>query len=213
VERALFALVASRALAPSSKLEATRRVREEVHIDGLAEIDTDSCYRAIDFLLESLPELQETVFFTVADLLQLDVDLLFFDTTSTYFELEQADVDSGDETAPGFRSHGHSKDHRDDLPQAVIGMAITRGGVPVRLWVWPGSTQDQTALQEVKADLAGWQLNRTVWVMDAGFASAENRRLLQAGGSGFIVAERPQNRACETSPRVVDAHSDFIPEV
>jgi transposase len=189
VERALFALVASRALAPSSKLEATRWVREEVHIEGLAEVDSEACYRAMDFLLETLPELQETVFFTVADLLQLHVDLLFFDTTSTYFELEQPDVDS-DTDEPGFRSHGHSKDHRDDLPQAVIGMAVTRGGVPVRLWVWPGFTQDQTVLAEVKADLAGWQLNRTVWVVDAGFASAENRQLLQAGGSGFIVAER-----------------------
>jgi transposase len=91
-------------------------------------------YRAMDFLLESLPELRETVLFTVADLLHLQVDLLFFDTTSTYFELEQADTDPNDETAPGFRSHGHYKDHRDDLPQAVIGMAVTRGGVPGRLW-------------------------------------------------------------------------------
>jgi transposase len=198
VERALFALVASRALAPSSKLEATRWVREEVHIDGLAEIGTDSCYRAMDFLLESLPELQETVFFTVADLLQLDVDLLFFDTTSTYFELEQADVDA-DTDEPGFRSNGHSKDHRDDLPQAVIGMAVTRGGVPVRLWVWPGFTQDQTVLEEVKTDLAGWQLNRTVWVVDAGFASADNRQLLQAGGSGFIVAERLRSNEHEVA--------------
>jgi DNA-binding SARP family transcriptional activator/transposase len=199
VERALFALVASRALAPSSKLEATRWVREEVYIDGLAEIDTDSCYRAMDFLLESLPELQETVFLTVADLLQLDVDLLFFDTTSTYFGLEQPDVNPDDETAPGFRSHGHSKDHRDDLPQAVIGMAVTRGGLPVRLWVWPGFTQDQTVLAEVKQDLAGWQLNRTVWVVDAGFASADNRQLLQAGGSGFIVAERLRGNELEVA--------------
>jgi hypothetical protein len=103
VERALFALVASRALAPSSKLEATRWVREEAYIDRLAEIDTDSCYRAMDFLFETLPELQETVFFTVADLLQLDVDLLFFDPTSTYFELEQPDVDPDDEDEPGSR--------------------------------------------------------------------------------------------------------------
>jgi transposase len=144
----------------------------------------------MDFLLESLPELQETVFFTVADLLQLDVDLLFFDTTSTYFELEQPDVDPEDESEPGFRAHGHSKDHRDDLPQVVIGMAVTRGGVPVRLWVWPGNTTDTTVMAEVRHDLAGWQLNRTVWVLDSGFNSADNRQLLQGGGAGFIVAER-----------------------
>ena len=83
----------------------------------------------------------------------------------------------------------HSKDHRWDLPQVVIGMAVTRGGMPVRLWVWPGNTQDQTVLDEVKADLAGWQLNRTVWVVDAGFASADNRKILSRGGSSFITAE------------------------
>jgi hypothetical protein len=69
----------------------------------------------------------------------------------------------------------------------------------VRLWVWPGFTQDQTVLAEVKQDLVGWQLNRTVWVVDAGFASAENRRLLQAGGSGFIVAERLRGNELEVA--------------
>jgi hypothetical protein len=188
VERVLFALVASRGLAPSSKLEATRWIRQEVHLPGLAEVDHTACYRAMDFLLASLDELQETVFFTVADLLQLEVDLLFFDTTSSYFELELADGELDDE--PGFRAYGHSKDHRPDLPQVVIGMAVTRGGIPVRLWCWPGHTSDQTVLGQVKDDLAGWQLNRTVWVVDSGFNSADNRKVLQRGGSGFIVAER-----------------------
>jgi hypothetical protein len=193
VERVLFALVAGRCLAPSSKLEATRWIREETYIEGLAQVDHKTCYRAMDFLLDALGELQETVFFTVADLLQLDVDLLFFDTTSTYFELEQPD-DDHDDGACGFRTHGHSKDHRTDLPQVVIGMAVTRGGVPVRLWVWPGNTTDMTVLGEVRDDLAGWRLNRTVWVTDAGFNSADNRRLLQQAGSGFIVAEKLRSR-------------------
>ena len=80
LERILFALVAGRALAPSSKLEATRWIREEVYVPGLAEVDHTACYRAMDWLLEHLKALQETVFFAVADLLQLDVDLIFFET-------------------------------------------------------------------------------------------------------------------------------------
>ncbi len=189
LERIVFALVAGRALAPSSKLEATRWIREEVYIDGLAEVDHTSCYRAMDWLLDHLEALQQTVFFAVADLLQLDVDLIFFDTTSTYFETEFADgeLDGDDE---GLRRRGHSKDSRGDLPQVVIGMAVTTGGLPVKLWVWPGDTQDQTVLDEVKADLAGWRLNRTVWVVDAGFTSADNRKVLTSGGSGFIIAEK-----------------------
>ena len=189
LERILFALVAGRALAPSSKLEATRWIREEVHIAGLAEVDHTSCYRAMDWLLEHLETLQQTVFFAVADLLQLDVDLIFFDTTSTYFEtpFEDGELEGDDE---GLRKRGHSKDSRPDLPQLVIGMAVTTGGLPVKLWVWPGDTQDQTVLAEVKADLAGWRLNRTVWVVDAGFTSKENRKVLAQGGSGFIIAEK-----------------------
>jgi transposase len=190
LERILFALVAGRALAPSSKLEATRWIREEVHIDGLAEVDHTSCYRAMDWLLEHLEALQETVFFAVADLLSLDIDLIFFDTTSTYFEtpFEDGELDGDDQE--GLRKRGHSKDARPDLPQIVIGMAVTTGGLPVRLWVWPGDTQDQTVLTEVKEDLAGWRLNRTVWVVDAGFTSKENRKVLTGGGSGFIIAEK-----------------------
>ena len=189
LERIVFALVAGRALAPSSKLEATRWIREEVYIPGLAKVDHTSCYRAMDWLLDHLTALQETVFFAVADLLSLDVDLIFFDTTSTYFEtpFEDGELDGTDE---GLRKRGHSKDARPDLPQVVIGMAVTTGGLPVRLWVWPGDTQDQTVLAEVKKDLAGWRLNRTVWVVDAGFTSGDNRKVLTGGGSGFIIAEK-----------------------
>ena len=203
MERVLFALVASRALAPSSKLEVVRWVADDVHIDRLEDLDADRCYRAMDFLLEALEELQEQVFFTAADLLNLHVDLVFFDTTSTYFELDFEDGELDEEEDEPFRLRGHSKDSRDDLPQVVIGMAVTTGGLPVRLWVWPGNTTDTTVLEEVKQDLAGWQLNRTVWIADAGFASKDNRKVLTQGGSGFIVAERMHGRDAE----VVEARS------
>ena len=177
------------ALAPSSKLEATCWIREDVYIDGLAEVDHTCCYLAMDWLLEHLAALQETVFFAVADLLQLDVDLIFFFRDLAYFEtpFEDGELDGTDE---GLRKRGHSKDSRPDLPQIVIGMAVTTGGLPVKLWVWPGDTQDQTVLSEVKADLAGWRLNRTVWVVDAGFTSGANRKVLTAGANGFIIAEK-----------------------
>ena len=97
LERVLFAMVASRALAPSSKLEVTRWIADDVHIDGLDRPTHTDCYRAMDFLLEALDQLQETVFFTAADLLSLDVDLIFFDTTSTYFELDFEDGELDDD--------------------------------------------------------------------------------------------------------------------
>ncbi len=205
VERTLFALVASRALAPSSKLEVVRWIADDVHIGGLEQVDADGCYRAMDFLLDALEELQQTVFYAAADLLNLDVDLVFFDTTSTYFELdfEDGELDEDGDGEDALRLRGHSKDSRPDLPQVVIGMAVTTGGLPVRLWVWPGNTGDTTVLKQVKADLAGWQLNRTVWVVDAGFTSADNRKVLTRGGSGFIIAERIRG----SDAQVVEARS------
>jgi hypothetical protein len=78
-ERVLFGLVANRALAPSSKLAAADWISHDVHIDGLAATDDDACYRAMDWLHEVKDDLEKQVFDEVANLLNLEVDLLFFE--------------------------------------------------------------------------------------------------------------------------------------
>src|SRR5918992_2572158 len=92
-ERVVFALVAQRALEPGSKLAATRWVAERVAIDGLPAITDDQAYRGMDFLLEALDEIAAEIFAAVAHLLNLDLDIVFVDTTSTYWEVETADAD------------------------------------------------------------------------------------------------------------------------
>jgi len=219
-ERVLFALVASRALAPSSKLAAARWTSEDVHIAGLPETTDDACYRAMDWLLEVQGELEKEVFHEVANLLSLEVDLLFFDTTSTYFERDEADEpvardERGEVLAAeeegeaarlsGFRSYGRSKDHRDDLPQVVVGMAVTREGIPVRVWSWPGNTADSALIRQVKEDLRGWTLSRLVWVADRGFASAENRRFLRRGDEHYILGEKLRSGSAEAKAALARA--------
>jgi hypothetical protein len=195
-ERVLFALVANRAIDPSSKLAATTWVDQRVAIDELDTVDADACYRAMDWLLQVEAELAEAVYWATADLLNLEVDLLFFDTTSTYFETEVAD-DPAEGATVGFRTWGHSKDHRPDLPQVVIGMAVTRTGIPIRVWCWPGNTNDSALIRQVKDDLRAWRLSRVVWVADRGFSSAENRRYLQRAGGNYIVGERLRGGTAE----------------
>jgi len=145
----------------------------------------------MDLLVEADTEgkVQEAVFFACADLLNLEVDLLFFDTTSTYFESDEPDP-AGEHGEPAFRAYGHSKDHRPDLPQVVIGLAVTREGIPVRVWVWPGNTNDMSVIKEVKDDLRGWRLGRVVTVVDRGFSSDENLRYLTRAGGHWIAGER-----------------------
>jgi transposase len=190
VERVLFALVANRALKPFSKLAAAEWASKDVHIPGLGAIAEDQAYRAMDVLAAADTEagVQEAVFFACADLLNLEVDLLFFDTTSTYFERDEPET--GPDGTPGFRALGHSKDHRPDLPQVVIGLAVTREGIPVRVWVWPGNGNDQTVIKQVKDDLGGWRLGRVVWVVDRGFSADENLRYLTRAGGHWIAGEK-----------------------
>src|SRR3954467_5136371 len=198
LERVAFALVANRALAPASKLAAAEWATHDVAIPGLPAMDDDQAYRAMDLLNEADADaaVQEAVFFAVANLLNLEVDLLFFDTTSTYFERDTEDPPApdadgdGDGEQAGFRRFGHSKDHRGDLPQIIIGLAVTREGIPVRVWCWPGNANDQAVLPQVKDDLRAWRLGRVVTVVDRGFSSAANLDYLRRAGGHFIAGER-----------------------
>src|SRR5690554_379961 len=197
IERLLFALTAQRALAPGSKLAAESWVKDVAFVDGLPEVEVQQLYRAMDFLLEAHDDIQREVFWSVKNLFNLEVDLIFVDTTSTYFEIEgeDADVDEDEaiddaEAGAGLRKRGYSKDSRADLAQAVLGFAVTRDGIPVRCWVWPGNTVDVSVVEEVKKDLNDWKLGRVIMVMDTGFNSAENRRTLQGAGDAFIIGEK-----------------------
>jgi len=214
IERALFAMVANRALDPSSKLSCERWVMEEAWIPSLESISVHQLYRSMDFLAENHEEIQKELFFSVATVMNLEVDLLYFDTTSTYFEIEEPDeietdegdnppsdaessrTDKGDkDTQSGKKSgnlrlYGHGKDHRDDLPQVVIGLAVTRDGIPIRCWVFDGNTTDVAIVGQVKKDLAGWRLNRVISVMDRGFTSDGNCITLQSGGGHYILGEK-----------------------
>ena len=216
VERVVFALVAQRALEPGSKLAATGWVAERVAIEGLGGFSDDAAYRGMDFLLDALDEIAAEVFASVAHLLNLDLDIVFVDTTSTYWETEVADelaelaepVDDDEFTSPteaGTRAFGHSKDHRPDLPQVVIAMAVTRDGVPVRCWTFPGDTADQAIIRTIKDGLGGWGLRRLVWVADRGFASAANRAYLTRGGGHYIHAEKLRHTNTEAAAALARA--------
>jgi len=145
-------------------------------------------YRAMDFLLEAAEEIQREVFFSCANPLNLEVDLIFFDTTSVCFETEEEDEDA--EEKPGLRKRGYSRDMWGDLPQAVVGLAVTREGIPVRCWIWPGNSIDMGVIKEVKDDPAGWRLFRAVAFTDRGFASEDNLRYLLRGGGHYICGEK-----------------------
>jgi len=118
-----------------------------------------------------------------AYLLNLTVDLIIFDTTNTYFKME----DSGDSELLAF---GKSKHKRNDLPQITIGLAVTREGIPVRCWALPGNQNDAKCVDQVQKDLNDWKLGNVIWAMDRGITSEENRRNLQRAGGQYILGEK-----------------------
>jgi transposase len=193
-ERALFAMVANRALAPYSKLYCWEQwLREDVFLPSTHGLDLQHLYRAMDFLEENKAEVEKEVYFHMADLMNADVDLIFYDTTSLHFEIDEEDEverrRDGRAYAP-LRKRGYSKNGRGDAPQIVVGMAVTRDGLPVRSWVFPGQTADITTVEKIKEELRGWRLGRCVFVGDAGMNSEENRRMLTLGGGKYILGAK-----------------------
>jgi hypothetical protein len=200
VERAVFAMVANRAVAPCSKLYCYDQwLREDVRVKGTDSLELQHLYRAMDFLEANKEAIEEEVYHSLADLLNLDVDLIFYDTTSLHFEIDEEDQGAGEEDVVGGsklaggkkykapRKRGYAKNRRSDVPQIVVGLAVTRDGLPVRHWIFPGNTVDVTTVEQVKKDLRGWKLGRCVFVGDAGMVSAENLRTLSLGGGKYIV--------------------------
>jgi hypothetical protein len=193
-ERALFAMVANRALSPYSKLYCWEQwLREEVFLPSCSALDLHHLYFAMDFLEQHKARVEKAVYFSMADLMNADVDLIFYDTTSLHFEVDeedQADLTKQGRTYDPLRQRGYSKNGREDAPQIVVGLAVTRDGLPVRSWVFSGETADVTTIEQVKADLRGWRLGRCLFVGDAGMNSQDNRHKLSLGNGKYILGAR-----------------------
>jgi len=215
VERACFAMVANRCCAPASKLYCYEQwLREDVRLPGGAELELHHLYRSMDFFEQHKATLEKELFFRIADLFACDVELIFYDTTTLHCEIDWEDAGgadnvtlqgsqlAGSQTYPALRQRGKAKNKRSDVPQVVVGLAMTRDGLPVRSWLFRGDTVDVTTVAQVKADLRGWKLTRTVFVGDAGMVSEDNLKTLAQGGGKYILC-MPVKRGNEVSEEVL----------
>ena len=124
------------------------------------------------------------------------------DVADELADLQEPVVDDDGISRPvesGTRAFDHSKDHRGGSAAVVIAMAVTRDGIPVRCWTFPGSESDQRIIRTVRDDLGAWNLHRLVWVADRGFASAANRAYLTRGGGHYIHAEKLRHTNAEAA--------------
>jgi transposase len=195
VERAIYLTVLHRLFASGSD-RAAERWREDYLIPGTEGLELHHLYRAMAFLGEAIEELEkptgavrctkdlveEALFDRRRDLFT-EVELVFFDTTSLYFEGQGGEI--------GQR--GHTKDHRPDLKQMVVGMALDVEGFPICCEMWPGNTADVTTLvPTVKRMRERFRLREITVVADRGMISQKTLEAFEGSDPpvGYIIGVR-----------------------
>ena len=192
VERAIFLTVLHRLVDPGSDRQADRW-REDYRIDGVSELQLHHLYRAMAWLGEELAMdeqcemtrfaprctkdvIEERLFEKRRDLFS-GLDMVFFDTTSIYFE------GNGGET---IGAHGKSKDHRPDLKQMVVGAILDQEGNPVCCEMWPGNAADVKSLIPIVDRLRKrFGIGQVCIVADRGMISAETLEELESSERGW----------------------------
>jgi Transposase DDE domain len=183
-ERMIFAQVLQRLLEPGSDLRGSKWI-ETVHEPAFAGLQLAHFYRSLGWLWEKKQEIELALYRRELDLFNAELELVFFDTTSTYFE--------GSSLA-GWAKLGKSKDHRPDHLQLVIGVVMRRDGFPIGCEIWPGNTADVTTLKPIIAALRErFTIGKVVVVCDRGMVSAANLEALEAAGYQYIVGMKMRN--------------------
>ena len=187
LEHAVFAMVANRLVAPCSKRRLVEWTERDVAMpDGWSAPSLDQYYRALDAVASVKEETEAYLYGRLCDLTNLDLRLVCYDLTSTYFE---------GSTRPSARfpsrAFGYSRDHRGDRPQIVIGLLCTSDGIPVAHHVFSGDTNDATTLPAILADLAErFAVGRICVVADRGLISAANVSAVADAGFDHLLATR-----------------------
>src|SRR3954454_15074529 len=213
---ALLAMVAQRPDRPGSKLACHERWLDRVWLPEARDLGLHQLYRAMDLLAEHGAAIGQAVFWRAADLFELDVDLVFYDATTAWFETDEEDAAAHEWRGLTFeplRRRGHSKEGRDNDPQVVIALAVTREGVPVRSWIFPGATPDVTTVHKIKDDLRAMRLGRVLFVGDAGLYSKANLDELAKGAGRYVLAA-PIGRVREIRDEVLShpgRYADIAP--
>ena len=217
VERAIFLTVLHRLFAPGSD-RAAEKWKDDYAIEGVADLDLHHLYRAMAWVGEVLPKeqqdgatpfaprtnkdlIEEALFARRRDLFS-DLDLVFFDTTSIYFEGE------GGET---IGQRGHSKDHRPDLRQMVVGMVLDQNGNPICSELWPGNTADVKSLVPIVERLKiRFGIGSVCIVADRGMISAETLAEVELREWQYILGVRMRS---STEAKAVVARAGRYAEV
>jgi len=177
-ERMIFALTLQRLLEPGSDLRGSKWIKT-IYEPGFERLRLAHFYRAAGLVWQKKEHIEESLYDQGRDLFNQELDVVFFDTTSTYFE---------GTSLTGWAKLGKSKDHRPDHAQVIIGMVMRRDGVPIACEIWPGNTADvKTIVPIVKRLRKRFQLKKVILVCDRGMVSKANLKEIRRTGYDYIV--------------------------
>jgi transposase len=180
-------LTIARIVYPQSKLATVRYLNQRLGFS----LTKDTVYRFLDTLDKDT--LTKIAFDFVSKNNQ-DMNLVFYDVTTLYFETDKVD---------DFRQKGYSKDHRPDLPQIVVGLLIDRDGYPFDFEVFEGKVfEGHTLRSVVEKILERYLLTNLTIVADAGMLSDLNLDFLAAKGLSYIVGARLKNLPKSTTKNI-----------
>lgn len=179
----ILMMVVNRLCDPRSKLSCMRW-KERMYEPLWDNIDLHELYKALDWIMERKKKIECEMFWKIRDLFNQDVDLMLFDTTSVSYFGEG-------EHAPELLKFGYSKDKRNDLKQLIVGVLMTRGGIPVAHEVFPGNQIDLMSFPLVVAKAKDkFNLKKIVWVCDRGMISEQNLHMLEDLKQEYIIGVR-----------------------
>jgi len=165
-EKVVFSLVVNRLLAPSSKLYHFNHKDRYLFLNE--EIELHDFYRALDLLAEHKEDIEYQLFERGRDLLNMQLDVVFYDVTTYYFESRERDA---------LRDFGFSKDHKINEVQVVMGLLIDKEGRPIGYELFRGNTADSTTLVDVLKKLREkFKIERVIFVADRGLNSQSTKR-------------------------------------
>lgn len=213
IERAVFATVLHRLVAPGSDRACEHWLRDE-GVAGSEELQLQHLYRAMAWLGETLETddderttrstkdvIEERLFDGRRNLFD-DLELVLVDTTSLFFYGEGG-VELG--------ARGHSKDRRPELKQLILAIVVDQRGRPICSETWPGNTADVKALLPIVSRLRErFCIDRVCVVADRGMVSSATVAELARRNIGYILGTR-ERRDKEVQQAVLDDHRGFIP--
>lgn len=182
LSESIFAMVVSRIINPASEYKTSNWI-EDVYEPKWDRISLQHFYRGLDFIERHKVDFEKELFLKATDLFSQELDLVMFDTTSIKYWGEGGEA--------SILQRGYSKEKRGDLKQVIVGILMTKEGLPIGCEIFPGNTSDLKSFIQVVEKIKGrYKIGKIIWVADRGMVSKENIRMLNELKQEYILGVR-----------------------